>query len=465
MPRSRYRRRRRKGFNVFRLPRQLRFTIFLALCALVIFGGIKLFGWLGGLIFGSGDTPAPVSVQMENTPQPVETAAPTMEPTTEPGPTVEPEPTMVAPISVDNAQAPEETEGVRTATIRAVGDIIMHDPLLATAKNDETRKYDFSQYFSLISETMGKADYTVANVEAPMGGKGTRGYKGYPQFNTPAVLIDNLLSCGVDMLTLANNHALDTYYDGLKATLDNLDKKGMAHVGAYRSQEEYDTPEIIEVNGIKIGVLNYTTGTNGLERVSDAEAQEYGLRYTGSADYQKDADDARAAGAEVLVAFMHWGEEYERNPSRGQKSIAKQLAKAGVDVIVGGHPHMTQPITYITVTDDSGQEHRTLCLYSMGNFLSDQRAQYRDSGVVFEFTFQDNPETGRVELASSRYVPTYVWRTGSDQEGYDYRVLAIGDWLKGAPDGMSDEDYARMLEAWNEIILQLGQDISGVALT
>lgn len=120
---------------------------------------------------------------------------------------------MVAPISVDNAK-PRGDRGRAHGHIRAVGDIIMHDSLLATAKNDETKKYDFSQYFSLISETMGKADYTVANVEAPMGGKGTRGYKGYPQFNTPAVLIDNLLSCGVDMLTLANNHALDTYYDG-----------------------------------------------------------------------------------------------------------------------------------------------------------------------------------------------------------------------------------------------------------
>lgn len=340
--------------------------------------------------------------------------------------------------------------GLRSVTIRSIGDFVIHEPIYKSAKTEDG--YDFSPMLTYIKASMGDADYTVANVDGPMGGAGKRGYKGYPQFNTPPHLMLALQDAGVDMLTLANNHALDTYFDGLKATIEACISIDMDYVGAARTQEEDDTPVIIDINGIKVGFLNYTQSTNTMEKYSDEDAKVYGLDIARYADFEADAQAARDAGAEVLVAYMHWGEEYVRTPGSDQQSYGKKLVAAGVDVIIGGHPHVVQPAYWLEGTRiaDGGTQ-RTLCLSSLGNFLSDQRAQYRDGGIMFDFTIQEIAQ-GEFEITNPQYIPTYVWRTGNDDSGYTYRVVPCGPYLESAPEGMDNESHARLVEVWYETI-------------
>lgn len=357
----------------------------------------------------------------------------------------------------EQAAAPQQTAqvlegepfGQRSAVIRSIGDIVMHNPLLKGAYNSQDNSYDFSPYFSQIKDSMAAADYTVINVDGPMGGKKHASYRGYPQFNTPPHLLYALVDCGVDMLTLANNHALDTYYDGLKDTIDNVESVGLDHVGAYRTQEEHDTPKVVVIGGIRVGITNYTVGTNNMAKRSDEEATLYGLRMVSNSNAPDDIQALRDAGAEVVIVYMHWGEEYLREVNNSIRNLAKKLVAAGADVVIGGHQHVVLPCEYLTVTDDSGASHTGLVLYGMGNFLSDQRARYRDSGIIFEITLQDNPQTGKVEAVSPRYIPTYVQRTKGTST-YDYRVWPVGAVLDDPPSSISQDVLTRIRQVWQE---------------
>jgi len=351
--------------------------------------------------------------------------------------------------------APEAPEGAaRQAVIRSFGDVIIHEPLFDTAYDAKAKAFDFAPYFELISGSLSTADYTIGNVEGPMGGKGGSGYSFYPQFNTPPHLLYALKSSGVDMLTLANNHALDTYYDGLKRTITNVEKAGLDHVGAYRTRKEYDAPKVVNVKGIKVGVTNYTVSTNNMEGKSAREAAAYGLRTVRNSSPKKDIAALRQAGAEFVVAYMHWGEEYRRSVNASQKDLARKLVAAGADMVIGGHPHVVQSIETVSAKGADGGERSAPVVYSMGNFLSDQRARYQDSGIIFEFTLTDDG-SGAVTASAFRYIPVYVWRVQVDK-GYDYRVVACGDVIEERPQTMTDDAFRRVKQVWNEIKGQAG---------
>ncbi len=363
-------------------------------------------------------------------------------------------------VEADAADETVATGAKRKAVIRSFGDIIIHQPLFDTAYDAKEKTFDFSPYFALIADSLSKADYTVGNVDGPMGGKGSRGYRFYPQFNTPPHLMYALKSSGVDMLTLANNHALDTFFDGLKREINNVEKVGLDHVGAYRTQAEYDTPKVVTINGIKVGITNYTVSTNNLERSSDPEATIYGLRTTRNSSPRKDIAALRGAGAEFVVVYMHWGEEYQRTVNSSQKDLAKKLVAAGADMIIGGHPHVVQSIETVKAKGLDGKERSALVVYSMGNFLCDQRTRYRDSGIIFEFTLVDDG-SGVIQAVSPRYVPVYVWRISTDS-GYDYRVVACGSVIEDRPKSMTDSVFNRVKQVWNEQKKLIG-DAAGMA--
>lgn len=359
-------------------------------------------------------------------------------------PVITPEPTATP--------APE----LRTATIRALGEIAIQDNLLKAAKTEDG-SYDFSGMFSEIAPVMGDADYTIADVEGSLGG--TVDAKGDSLLITPPSIIDALSECGVDMLNMANDHALDGLYGDLVAALENCGAAGMEYVGAAASQEEKDTPKVIDINGIKVGFVAYTESLNGREKKSDTAAVKYGVNLISkNTNPAADIKACRSAGADIVVACMSWGKMLERSATESELACAKVLVQAGADVIIGYNPHVIQPVKWLEV---GGK--RALCLFSCGNFLSDVRSKYADSGVIFQFTIQEKADYSGFEIADPIYIPTYVWRSENEDGSYDYRTMAVGNNLESQPEGMDYTQYTRMKAVWAEAQGILGTDAATVS--
>lgn len=339
--------------------------------------------------------------------------------------------------------------GLRSAHMRVIGDVMVCENQLKVFK---PYNYDFHPEFEYIKAILSNADYTMANMEGTIGKYRDVAYSGYPMFNAPETILEALKDSGVDFLTLANNHMLDRWFDGMKATVNNVEQYGFDHVGAYRTQQERNTPVIKEINGIKFGFVAYTHATNGIENKGvDPDAVKFGVPYLYKADIEGDVKRLRDAGAEVVIAFPHWGEEYVREPDENQVKYAKKLAMAGVDIILGSHSHMVQRMEYVDFTNAEGKADRVFIIYSLGNFLSDHIKQYCDNGIVVDFTVNENPD-GTFSCDNVGYIPTYCWQPvrGAGQ------VLPSGRYLNNRPDGMSDEDFARMVESYAEVTSAIG---------
>ncbi len=359
------------------------------------------------------------------------------------------------PAAATSEPAAQPVSGSRSATIRMAGDIVIDTEMLDACYDKSSDSYDFAPYFSLIGDTLSKSDYTMINIDASLR-KGKYGYSGYPQFTTPPVILQVVKNVGVDMITMCNNHMLDGYCDGLVESVGHVEAAGLDHIGGYVDEADSNTPEVYTINGIRVGFVSYTHSTNTMEDHCD-ERSKFLVKRFKNADFKADVDAARAAGAEVVVAVAHWGAEYKREPDSDQQYWAKKLVAAGVDLIIGGHPHMVQPAEYITATDSNGISHTALCVYSIGNFLTQHRSQYTDSGIVFEFTLAEQAD-GTIAVTAPGYVPVYVWTFKNAAGADDYRLLPTGVYMNSRPDGMSDAQYSRMCETWNETTSLMGGD-------
>ena len=359
------------------------------------------------------------------------------------------------PLAASAPAATRRPDGaLRSVRMRVVGDIMMCQSQLVFAKNSG---YDFHNQFELIADVLQNADYTMGNMEGTVGRYGKKAYSGYPLFNCPHVVLQALKDDGVDFLTLANNHMLDRWFDGMKNTVDWVEQYGFDHVGAYRTQEERNSAVIYEIGGIKFGFVAYTHTTNTQEKVCDPDAVKYGVPYLYKADIEGDIQRLRDAGAEVVIAFPHWGNEYVRSPDSNQKKYAKKLAKAGADIIIGSHSHMVQPMGFQTVTDSDGRVRKVFTMFSMGNFISDHIPQYTDNGIVVEFTVNENAD-GTFTCDNVGYIPTYTWK----QDGA-VKVLPSGRYLDQRPEGMDNSNYKRMVESYKEIVEIIGDNFQPIA--
>ncbi len=331
-------------------------------------------------------------------------------------------------------------------TLGFAGDLLMHVPIGAGEYDSSTGRYDFGAVFAPIAPYLSEADYTVANLETRLAGA-ARGYHGYPSFNTPDDLAPALRAAGIDAFGTANNHSLDMGWDGVVRTLDVLDGAGLRHAGTARSPAERDAPCLIDVGGVCIALLNYTDYLNGIPLPS---GRPYAVNVLSVAAVATEAARARAAGAELVVAFVHWGSEYQRAPSPSQTSLALALIDAGVDLIVGHHPHVVQPIA--RVRGASGRE--GFVAYSLGNFISAQRSRYRDSGLLLYADVLEDAAGARV--TGLRYLPVYVQKTWSGGRTR-YRVLPVHpDVPPGSDLGVSSSERWRMGQVWDELTAQLG---------
>ena len=351
------------------------------------------------------------------------------------------------PQAIDHVVSTRRPDGsLRSVRMRVVGDIMFCQSQLVYAKDSG---YDFHNQFEMVAEQLADADYTMGNMEGTIGKYKKSQYSGYPQFNAPDVALAPLKDYGIDFLTLANNHMLDRWSGGVENTVNNVEKYGFAHVGAYRTKAEKAGTVTCEVGGIKFGFLAYTHSTNSMEnRGVDKSAVDL-VPYISKADFAGDVKKLRDAGAEVIIAFPHWGAEYVREPDDSQKKYAKKLAQAGVDIIIGSHAHEVQPMGYQNVTVD-GVNKQVLTAFCMGNFISDHVLQYTDNGIILDFTVNEQPG-GVFTCDNVGYIPIYTWK----QNGA-VKVLPSGRYLENRPAGMDDENYNRMVASYYEIVEVMG---------
>lgn len=307
-----------------------------------------------------------------------------------------------------------------TATVRSAGDVLIHIPIYQAAKTAEG--YNFDNIFTYTDSLIEDSDYFVANLETVLAGTGVA-YSGFPRFNSPDAIVDSLKKAGVDCLLTANNHTFDKNYDGVIRTQKVIKEKGLSYTGT-RTDEEGKKYFIANVNDIKFGMLCYTFETpssegrkalNGIlvdtktaPLINSFNPEKPESFY---AEIKEQLKLMKKKGAEVTVVYIHWGNEYELTQNSKQREIAQALCNMGVDVIVGGHPHVIQPVDLLT--SENGK-HKTVCVYSLGNVLSNQRRAYMglktghtEDGLVFEMTFSKYSD-GRVVFESVKSIPTWV---------------------------------------------------------
>ena len=351
------------------------------------------------------------------------------------------------PSPTDGTEVPTEEapQLVSTATVLSTGDILMHGKVINSGKQDDG-SYNFDSIFQYVKSYSQAADFSVANLETTLCGTDNGyAYAGNPKFNCPDAIVDSLKGAGFDMLLTANNHADDTSLVGYKRTLNVVREKGLDTLGTYLSADEQKWT-IEEVNGIKIGMVCYTYSDgfsqNGYPLLNYNEVGENGILnyftydklpefYTQLQGY---LDEMKAAGAEATVVYLHWGEEYKwktgEGPNANQTAMAQKLCDMGVDVIVGGHPHVVQPVDLLQSGTDA--EHKTIVLYSMGNAVSNQRKEemqqseptgHTEDGVLFCVTFAKYSD-GSVCVDSAELIPTWV-NMHANSGSTEYNILPL----------------------------------------
>lgn len=328
-----------------------------------------------------------------------------------------------------NASVRDSIPSSPGATLLFAGDAMQHQAQLDQALAEGNGKhYDYSECFRQIAPIITEADYAVVNLEVPLGGGPT--YSGYPCFSAPDSYAQALVDAGFDMLLTANNHCLDSGMKAARRTLWALDSIGVDHIGTYRDASDRDrkVPFIKEINGIRFGFLNYTYGTNGIPARDGME-----VAYI---DKDKIADEmrrSREAGAEILVVTMHWGIEYVLHENAIQRDLAHFLIDNGADMVIGGHPHVIQPMKMVR---DEKRNQDVPVAYSLGNLISNMKTGDTRGGAYIRVRVERDAD-GKPRVKWADYDTFYCAKpTG---KGSNYTVI---------PSGRSDLIPAAELGHW-----------------
>lgn len=305
---------------------------------------------------------------------------------------------------------PVHTERVREATLRIVGDVMQHTPQIDAART--AADYDYAPCFEPVKEWLSNADLTIANLETTL--RATPPYSGYPQFAAPSALAFALADAGVDVALLANNHICDRGRTGIINTIAALDSAGLRHTGAYCDLPDYarNNPLTMTVGGFRIAILNYTYGTNGI-------VTPRGVFVNRIDTVRIAADMERAATADIRVVCVHWGEEYHTRPSKTQRELAEWLFRKGATVIMGGHPHVVQPVEVLT---DKWGRVRGVTFFSLGNYVSNQTTPGSDGGMVATLRFRQVGQEPIEISADWDFVWTHRYRKNGQRA---YRILPL----------------------------------------
>ena len=383
--------------------------------------------------------------------------------------------TTVPPTTVPPTTAPPELNIIEaTASFTVTGDLLMHKPVFQSCWDSAKGDWVFDCLFTHVAPYIQSADYAIANLETTLRGENsTYPYSGNPLFNCPDGIAPASLNAGFDMLLTGNNHCYDTRKAGVVRTLEILEQTGLESLGTQKTKEDPDW-KVIEVNGIKVGMTAYTAETSdgmpGIPSINAIQVQADTFGLINSFDYGQlnkfyeeigaQFEAMQAEGAEAIVVFMHWGEEYQLEPTDLQKKIAQKLCDMGVDVIVGGHPHVIEPVDLLTSSQD--EDHKTLIIYSTGNAVSNQRIRemrmktgHTEDGILFNFTLVRFID-GTVEVLETSCVPTWVHMVG-DKESYTILPLEFDlreQWQETF--GIDEDTYTACVNSYSRTMDLVG---------
>ena len=339
-----------------------------------------------------------------------------------------------------------------------IGDIMCHNSQYKDAYISSKDTYDFSYVFKDIKEYISSTDIAVGNLETTFAGK-QKGYSNYPRFNTPEQLATNLKDFGIDVVSTANNHCMDTNYSGLVSTLKYLDKVGISHMGTYEYKESQDTILIKDVNGIKIAFLAFTYGTNGIPIPKD---KDYCVNLIDENFILEQLSLAKKQNPDLICVNMHWGIEYQTKQNSTQEALANLLFKNGVDVILGSHPHVLQPMEKKTITLDDGSTKDCFVIYSLGNFMSGQTKTNTKNSIILNLSFTKNAETEKTSIDSVSYIPIYMYKSAS-KNIQKYKILdiekTIYNYDNGIDTSIGPSTYSTLKAELTKIRKTVGENI------
>jgi len=274
-------------------------------------------------------------------------------------------------------------------SILFMGDIMGHDEQIWSAENRETHAFNYDTVFTYVRPIISEAGVAIANFEVTLAGPP---YKGYPQFSSPASLAAACRNAGIDYVVTANNHAADRGKAGIMGTINRLDSLGIPHTGTFLSQESKEAlqPLMIRKDGLSIALLNYTYGTNG-NTVPEPVIVNSLNRDQVAADIEK----AKIMNPDLIILFLHWGTEYDTVPSPAQTELASYFFLKGADLIIGSHPHVLQKMVWYR----DGDEMNKVVVYSLGNFISNQRKPKTDGGAMVKIYFEKAGSSWKISNA------------------------------------------------------------------
>lgn len=319
---------------------------------------------------------------------------------------------------VNKTQQQQAPQGPDTTvvTLAFVGDVMGHQPQIDAAYNPQTQTYNYDNCFRHIAPYLQSVDFALANLEVTLGGPP---YSGYPQFSSPDALPEGVFKAGFDFLITANNHSQDRGRFGVERTIHVLDSLHIPHTGTFVDtlQRQKLYPHIVTVKGVKLAILNYTYGTNGL-----VVEHPNVVNMIDTAVMRLDLLKARSMNPDFIITTLHWGNEYQRTESAEQQRIAQFLTDHGTDAVIGSHPHVVQPIKYLYTADSSK---KVPVVYSLGNFISNQRDRYKDGGLMVEIKLRK--VENRTEWFGLSYIPVWVHRKEYPKA---YTLIPVMQWEK-----------------------------------
>ena len=311
-----------------------------------------------------------------------------------------------------------------------MGDIMGHGPQIKSAWQENTKQYEYSEVFKPLADVISSVDFAIANLEVTLAGEP---YSGYPQFSSPDELALACKNSGMDVLVTANNHSCDRKNKGVIRTLDVLDSLNILHTGTFKDvkNREKDNLLVLSKDGIRIGLLNYTYGTNGLP-FSDPVY----VNLVDSVLIKKDVTNAKNKDLDKLVVFVHWGYEYRDFPNSYQKKYNRFFRDLGVDIVIGSHPHVIQPMEY-----SKKNNYEFLTVFSLGNFISNQREERKDGGAMVRLSFEKIENN--IFISRKEYIPVWVHKF-MEKEKYHFQILPCARPIYNENYFSNKEDFQKM---------------------